>query len=338
MTSARWAMRIGLVLVLTIGGLGLVGPQPADAATQTCQAPWGSLPKEVTSSNTALTRMVNLRSGRHECFDRLVVDLDGRQPGYLVRYVDELIEDGRGNVVALRGGAFLEVRVRAPAHDDAGQPTYDPADKSEAVSVAGYRTFRQVAFVGSFEGDTQVGLGVRARLPFRVFTLAGPGSGSRVVIDVAHRWYRAPAPAPRPERSVDLYFTTGDGTDCGEVTGFPRSAAGVVAPIGFALDALVAGPTAAEKAQGASSWFSSATAGAIRSVNLMSDGLLIVDLDDIRATIPGASTSCGSEGLLANLNTTVFQFPVVKRVRYEIKGDCDLFYNWLQRDCSVIER
>jgi hypothetical protein len=29
---------------------------------------------------------------------------------------------------------------------------------------------------------------VRARLPFRVFTLAGQGEGSRLVIDVAHQW------------------------------------------------------------------------------------------------------------------------------------------------------
>ncbi|MDQ1596268.1 MAG: hypothetical protein QOH40_2824, partial [Arthrobacter pascens] len=40
----------------------------------------------------------------------------------------------------------------------------------------------------SFEGYTTLGLGVRARLPFKVFTLAGPGSGSRLVIDVAHHW------------------------------------------------------------------------------------------------------------------------------------------------------
>ena len=32
-------------------------------------------------------------------------------------------------------------------------------------NVAGYRTFRQVAWAGSFEGQTTVGLGVRARLP-----------------------------------------------------------------------------------------------------------------------------------------------------------------------------
>jgi hypothetical protein len=54
--------------------------------------------------------------------------------------------------------------------------------------VSGYRTFRQVAYAGSFEGQTTIGVGVRARLPFRVFTLAGPGSNSRLVIDVAHHW------------------------------------------------------------------------------------------------------------------------------------------------------
>ena len=45
-----------------------------------------------------------------------------------------------------------------------------------------------MAFAGTFEAVTQIGLGVRARLPFRVFTLDGPGNGSRLVIDVAHRW------------------------------------------------------------------------------------------------------------------------------------------------------
>ncbi len=56
------------------------------------------------------------------------------------------------------------------------------------ADVSGYTTFRQVAFAGSFEGQTTVGLGVRARLPFRAFVIAGPGDGSRLVIDVAHRW------------------------------------------------------------------------------------------------------------------------------------------------------
>ncbi len=71
---------------------------------------------------------------------------------------------------------------------EAPTPTYAPHDRLHAVDVTGFRTFRQVAFLGTFEGQTEIVLGVRARLPFRVFFLSGPGAGSRVVIDVAHRW------------------------------------------------------------------------------------------------------------------------------------------------------
>jgi hypothetical protein len=45
-----------------------------------------------------------------------------------------------------------------------------------------------VAWGGSFEGYTTIGVGVRARRPFRVFGLPGPDTGSRLVIDIAHRW------------------------------------------------------------------------------------------------------------------------------------------------------
>ena len=75
----------------------------------------------------------------------------------------------------------------APAYDSQGHPTF-PATKKELVDVSGFRTFRQIAGAGSFEGQTTIGLGVRARLPFRVFVLDGPGTGSRLVVDVAHRW------------------------------------------------------------------------------------------------------------------------------------------------------
>jgi len=91
-------------------------------------------------------------------------------------------------VVPLRGGARLDIVVDGPAYDDNGKPTYVPANPRELVAVTGYRTFRQVAWAGSFEGRTTIGLRVGARLPMRVFLLADPGSGSRVVIDVAHLW------------------------------------------------------------------------------------------------------------------------------------------------------
>jgi hypothetical protein len=57
---------------------------------------------------------------------------------------------------------------------------------SPVPNVAGFSTFRSITNVGSFEGQTAYGLGVRVRPPFRAFTVAG-GHG-RIVVDVAHRW------------------------------------------------------------------------------------------------------------------------------------------------------
>jgi hypothetical protein len=118
----------------------------------------------------------------------MVVDLDGPVGrSYEARYVRAVHQDGSGFRVPLRGAADLLLVVRAPAYDD-GKETYRPANRRELVSTRGYRTFRQVAFAGSYEGQTTIGLGVRARLPFRVTVLPGPGRGSRVVVDVAHSW------------------------------------------------------------------------------------------------------------------------------------------------------
>ena len=72
--------------------------------------------------------------------------------------------------------------------DDQRHWAFQPPNEPELANVAGYRTFRQVSYAGSTEGAAWVGIGLRARLPFRVFTLTGPGAGSRIVVDVAHRW------------------------------------------------------------------------------------------------------------------------------------------------------
>ena len=106
-----------------------------------------------------------------------------------MEYVDQVFQDGSGAVLPVPGGARLLVNVNHPAHDDTGNPTIVPAPtaREQIADVRGYRTLRSVVYGSSFEGATTFGVGVRARLPFRVFVLDGPG-GSRVVLDVAHRW------------------------------------------------------------------------------------------------------------------------------------------------------
>jgi len=176
--------RVWLVAVLLAVGSGLVAPGPASAAPY-CGLVWGSLAKADRAMSQA--QVTNVRTGQHYCFDRLVIDLNGPVAGYTVRYVPQVTQDGSGFPVPLRGQAFLQVTVNAPAYVN-GDATYEPADPNELSNVSGYQTFRQVAWAGSFEGYSSLGLGVRARLPFRVFTLEGPDAGSRLVIDVAHFW------------------------------------------------------------------------------------------------------------------------------------------------------
>lgn len=171
--------------VLTAMGLALLAPGPA-VAEPYCGLVWGSLAKADPAMSQA--KVVNIRTGQHYCFDRLVIDLNGPVAGYTVRYVPQVSQDGSGLLVPLRGQAFIQLAVNAPAYDDGGQPTYTPANRGEVSNVGGYQTFRQVAWAGSFEGYTTLGIGVRARLPFRVFALPGPDAGSRLVVDVAHHW------------------------------------------------------------------------------------------------------------------------------------------------------
>ncbi|MFM9443683.1 hypothetical protein [Streptomyces acidiscabies] len=151
-------------------------------AAVACPTGWGSLAKS-NGASTSGEFITNVRIGTHDCYDRFVVDVPGATAsrlGYTVSYVDALIQDPSGDPVPVTGGAILEVVVRAPAYNpETGTPTYPgPAPKP-----VGYPAFRDAVFAGTFEGQSQFGLGIRARLPFRVLQLDG-----RLVVDVAHSW------------------------------------------------------------------------------------------------------------------------------------------------------
>jgi hypothetical protein len=72
---------------------------------------------------------------------------------------------------------------------------------------------------------------------------------------------------------------------------------------------------------------------------VLGDGGAVVDHDDLRKTIPNASSSAGSAMLLAELDATVFQFRSVTSVEYRLAGSCRDFGEWLQfGDCQVRTR
>jgi hypothetical protein len=186
--SKRTVRTTVLALAIGIAPIAAVTSAPT-ASASFCQAHWGSLVRK--SAPYTGKQITRIRSGQHRCFDRLVVDLSGNgdgAPGYRVEYVDTVTKDGSGANVPLRGGARLRIIVHASAYDGGGL-TYKPANWQELVDVAGYRSFRQVAWAGAFEGQTTIGLGVRARLPMRVLVLNSTDGRRRVVVDVAHRWY-----------------------------------------------------------------------------------------------------------------------------------------------------
>ncbi len=141
-----------------------------------CGITWGSTPE--VAGDMEAGQIQGVRAGRHTCYDRLVIDMSGDAAGYDVRYVKTVRADGSGAAVPVAGGARLAILAKKGA-------TFVPT----MPSVSGYDTFRQVRWAGSFEGQTTLALGVRARLPLRAFALYDASTDtSRLVIDVAHRW------------------------------------------------------------------------------------------------------------------------------------------------------
>ncbi|MBB2924382.1 hypothetical protein [Cellulomonas cellasea] len=150
---------------------------PAAAHQPYCGIRWGSQGKFVEPHESSAT-LTNARVGRHACYDRLVIDMVGAASGYWV-HIQET-DDGRVHLSVVAAGTV-------------------PTESFErfAPSVAGFRTFRDVRLgsTGTEDvGSSQLDVRLRARLPFRVFTLPGGGGGSapgteaRLVVDVAHRW------------------------------------------------------------------------------------------------------------------------------------------------------
>lgn len=173
-----------------VGGAGSAGAASSAgtaAAAPYCGITWGSTDRAGGALSTA--PLVAVRTGRHDCHDRVVFEFAGPVDGYSVHY-GETWTDGEGLAMSpyTAGSALLAVSLRAPAYDDSHVSTYPHRTGDHVANVLRYRTLRDVVFAGSHEGYTTVAVGVRARLPFRVSVLSGPGTHSRIVLDIAHQW------------------------------------------------------------------------------------------------------------------------------------------------------
>jgi hypothetical protein len=175
----RVARLLARLLVAATAALLLTAVFDPAVGLASTQPGFSTEPKVVEHPPVGSPKLVGLRAGRHPGFDRVVFQLDGPIPSYYsVRYVPVVRLDGSGEPLALRGGAFLEVVVRAPTHDEHYRPVLTPTRLRPD-----FPALREVSAPGSFEGQTSAGIGVTRRVGFRVFELTGP---TRIVIDLAH--------------------------------------------------------------------------------------------------------------------------------------------------------
>lgn len=141
-----------------------------------------------------------------------------------------------------------------------------------------------------------------------------------------------PEPEPEPNTVEVEAFLANErlGDPCGEAFPVTRTVEADDA-VRSTLEALLAGPTAAERADGYGGWFGPATADALLDATVDDDGTVHVVFTDLRALIPNASSSCGSAGLLAQLDRTLTALDGIIATRYAL-ADQAAFYAWLQLD------
>lgn len=152
------------------------GSRPSSA---TCdKAPFRSLPITVKRSvHVPPTPVIkDVRTAKHpECgYDRLVLDVGGKLPGFTVKFVSKVIADPSGNPIKLPGKRFVLITLRpAQAHTKSGDPTI-----SSTIRKPGFPMLKSWVLAGDDEGVVSFGLGLKGTTKVRVGKLAG-----RIFID-----------------------------------------------------------------------------------------------------------------------------------------------------------
>ena len=169
-------------------GGGAAAPGPTTAPPAAPEEAEGSLepprdagtgPSEQEATGGGLS-VVDVRTGRHDGFDRVVIELageEGDEPGWYARYVDEPTQEGSGAPLRVEGSSYLAVAVRGLGYPfDTGQDEVVGSFAGEGTAVV-----REVLVGAVVEGQAQVVLGLEAQAPYAITRLSDP---PRVVVDV----------------------------------------------------------------------------------------------------------------------------------------------------------
>jgi hypothetical protein len=139
-------------------------------------APFRTEPVERSRRAKPVPELVSVETAEREGYDRVLFTFKGATPGYQVRYVSQVTDQG-GRKLPLEGGAFLAVAFQpARAHDRGGRATFSGGDLDPNLPAV-----RQVRFAGDVEGRVSFGIGAADRAGFRVVELDDP---NRVAVDV----------------------------------------------------------------------------------------------------------------------------------------------------------
>jgi hypothetical protein len=172
----------------TAGSLSTPSPIPAaspiDETVEEARAEFEGTVGITEKKNPAATRsalLKDVRSAARSNYDRVVFEFDGTQlPAYKIEYIDKPVRAcGSGNVVPLRGDAWLSVRFTdANAHTEAGEPTIKDRTRSPNNTIV-----KDLKLICDFEADVEWVMGVASPNKYRVLELKNP---TRLVVDVGH--------------------------------------------------------------------------------------------------------------------------------------------------------
>ncbi len=145
----------------------------------------GTAPVVGTTTAKDIALLERVAVGRHEGFDRVVFQFRGEGvPGYRVEYVDPPIkEDGSGNVVQVKGSAYVQVRMEPASGFDLntaeGVLVYKGPKRIDG-SAAGTGVIQELVRTGDFEAVLTWVVGLSDQVDFRVTTTQSP---ARLIVD-----------------------------------------------------------------------------------------------------------------------------------------------------------
>lgn len=125
-------------------------------------------------------QLVDIRSGVHEGFDRVVFEFSGDGvPSWRGKYTDAAAELGRGEPIEVAGEHLLEINVNGPTW---GTESSDELPSGEYYERDRGGAFEEIFIQGPFEAHSQYLIGLDQELPFQIQLLEDP---TRIVVDLA---------------------------------------------------------------------------------------------------------------------------------------------------------